>query len=184
PGARHAFNVGLAAKLAVGADFPSYARHFGGERPQLIHHGVHGVFKLENLALHVDGDLLGKVAVGDGDGDFGDVAHLPRPVAGHAPARLAADLPGAGHAFNVGLAAQLAVGADFTSHAGHFRGERPQLIHHGVHGVFELENLALDVDGDLLGQVAVGDGDGDFGNIAHLAGQVAGHAVDRVSEVL
>ena len=39
-------------------------------------------------------------------------------------------------------------------------------------------------DGDLLGQVAVGDGRGDLGDVPHLAGQVAGHAVDAVGQVL
>ena len=33
-------------------------------------------------------------------------------------------LPGAGHAFDLGLAAELAFGADLAGHAGHFRGER------------------------------------------------------------
>ena len=32
----------------------------------------------ENLAAHIDGDLLRQVAVGDGDRDLGDVAHLRR----------------------------------------------------------------------------------------------------------
>ena len=74
------------------------------------------------------------------------------------------------------LAAQLAFGADFARHAGHFRGEGAKLVHHRVDGVLQLEDLALDVDGDLLGQVAVGDGGGDVGDVAHLGGQVAGHA--------
>ena len=42
----------------------------------------------------------------------------------------------------------------------------------------------LHVDGDLLRQVAVGDGGGHLGDVAHLAGQVAGHRVDVVGEVL
>ena len=40
----------------------------------------------------------------------------------------------------------------------HFRGERVQLVDHRVDGVLELEDLALDVDGDLAREVAVGDG--------------------------
>ena len=34
-------------------------------------------FKREDLALHLDGDLRGKIAVGDGGGHVGDVADLP-----------------------------------------------------------------------------------------------------------
>ena len=35
-------------------------------------------------------------------------------------------LPGAGDALHVGLAAELAFGADFAGHAGHFGGERTE----------------------------------------------------------
>ena len=78
-------------------------------------------------------------------------------------------LPGAGHAVHVGLSAELALGAHLAGHAGHLRGERAELVDHRVDGVLELEDLALDVDGDLLGEVAVGDGRGDVGDVAHLA---------------
>ena len=76
-------HLGLAAELAFGADLARHARHFGGERAQLIDHRVDGVLELQDLAAHVDGDLLRQVAVGDGDGDLGDVADLRGQVAGH-----------------------------------------------------------------------------------------------------
>ena len=38
---------------------------------------------------------------------------------------------------------------------------------------FEQQDLAAHVDGDLLRQVAAGDGGRDLGDVAHLAGQVA-----------
>ena len=63
-------------------------------------------------------------------------------------------LPGAGDALHVGLAAELAFGADLARHPRHFRGERGELVHHRVDGVLQLEDLALHVDRDLLGQVA------------------------------
>ena len=47
-------------------------------------------------------------------------------------------------------------------------GERAELIDHRVDGVLQLEDLALDVDGDLLRQVAVGDGGRHLGDVAHL----------------
>jgi hypothetical protein len=62
PGAGHARAPRLAAEFAVGADFASHARHFGGERAQLIHHRVDGFFELQNFAAHIDRDLAGKVA--------------------------------------------------------------------------------------------------------------------------
>ena len=85
---------------------------------------------------------------------------------------------------HVGLAAELAFGADFLRDAGHLRGERAELVHHRVDGVLQLEDLALRVDGDLLRQVAVGDRGGDLGDVAHLVGEVAGQDVHVVGEVL
>ena len=41
-----------------------------------------------------------------------------------------------------GLAAQLAFGAHFAGHARHFRGEGVELVHHGVDGVFQLQDFA------------------------------------------
>src|SRR6185437_8207144 len=49
---------------------------------------------------------------------------------------------------------------------------------------FELEDFAPDVDGDLAGEVAGGDGGGDLRDVAHLAGEVGGHGVDGIGEVL
>ena len=54
-------------------------------------------------------------------------------------------LPGAGDALHVGLAAELALGADLAGDAGHLGGERAELVHHRVDGVLELEDLALHV---------------------------------------
>ena len=40
----------LAAQLAVRAHFAGHARHFAGERVQLVHHGVQRVFELQDFA--------------------------------------------------------------------------------------------------------------------------------------
>ena len=117
-----------------------------------------GVLQLQDLAPDVDGDLLGQVAVGDGGGHLGDVAHLGGEVAGHEVDGVGQVLPRAGHALDLGLPAELAFGADLAGHAGDLGGEGVELIHHRVDGVLQLQDFALHVDGDLLGQVAVGDG--------------------------
>ena len=168
PRAGDAGHVRLAAELAVGADLARDARHLGGERAQLIDHRVDGVLELEDLALHVDGDLLREVAGGHGLGHVGDVAHLGREVAGHGVDALGQILPRAGDALHVGLAAERAFGADLARDARHLGGERAELIDHRVDGVLQLENLALHVDGDLLRQVAHGDGGRHLGDVAHL----------------
>ena len=136
---------------------------------ELVHHRVDGVLQLENLALHVDRDLLRQVAVGHGGRHGGDVAHLAGQVAGHRVHGVGQVLPRAGHAFHVGLAAELSFGTHLAGHARHFRGERAQLVHHRVDGVLQLQDLALHVDGDLLRQVAVGHGRRHGGDVAHLA---------------
>ena len=65
--------------------------------------------------------FLRQVAVGDGRGHLGDVAHLGGQVAGHRVDAVGQVLPGAGDALHVGLAAELAFGADLAGHAGHLR---------------------------------------------------------------
>ena len=184
PGAADAGDLGLAAEFAFGADFAGDAGDFAGEGVELVDHRVDGVFEFENFALHVDGDLAREVAAGHGGGDFGDVADLGGQVAGHGVDGVGQILPGAGDAGYDGLAAEFAVGADFAGDAGDFGGERAQLIDHRVDGFFELKDFAADIDRDLAGKVAAGDGGGDFGDVADLAGEVAGHGVHGVGEIL
>src|SRR5207237_569660 len=52
-----------------------------------------------------------------------------------------------------------------------------------VDRVLQLENLAANFDGDLLRQVAHGDGRRDLGDVAHLSGEVRRHRVDGVGQV-
>ena len=85
-------------------------------------------------------------------------------------------LPGAGDALDVRLPAELALGADLLRDARDLRGERVELVDHLVDDVLDLENLAFDVDGDLLRQVAVGDRGGDLRHVAQLHGEVRRHA--------
>src|SRR5262249_33790653 len=155
---------------------------FRGEAVQLIDHRVDGVLELENLALDVDGDLLGKVAAGDGRRDFSDVAHLAGQVRRHRVDVVGKVLPRTGDAADVRLAAALVFRRGFSRLAADFRGEAVQLVHHRVDGVLELEDLAFDVDRDLARQVAVGDGDRDFRDVSNLAREVRRHRVDVVGE--
>ena len=96
------------------------ARHLGRERVELVDHRVDGVLQLEDLAAHVDRDLLRQVAVRDGGGDGGDVAHLAGEVAGHVVDAVGQVLPRAGDALDLRLPAQLALGADLARDARHF----------------------------------------------------------------
>src|SRR6266852_1095775 len=184
PCACHTRHLRLAAQLAFRADFAGHASHFGSEGVELIHHRVDGVLELENLAFHVHRDLARQIAAGHGRGDFGDVTHLTGEVTGHRVYGVREILPGAGDARHVGLSSQTTFSADLARHACHFASERVELIHHRVDGVFEQEDFAADVHCDFFREVAAGDGCGDFGNIANLTRQVAGHRVDGVGEIL
>src|SRR5439155_1451844 len=178
-------DLGLAAQPALGAHLARHARDFVGEGVQLVDHRVDGLLELEDLAADVDGDLLGEVALLHGGGDLGDVADLAGQVAGHEVDVVSQVFPDAGHALDVGLAAELALGADLAGDARDFTGEGVELVDHRVDGLLELEDLTADVDGDLLGEVALLDGGGDVGDVAihevHVVSQVfpdAGDALD------
>src|SRR5207302_5770380 len=93
-------------------------------------------------------------------------------------------LPGAGHVLDVGLTAELALGADLACDARDLGREGAELVDHAVDGVLEVEDLAANVDADLAREVAGGDGLGDVGDVSDLRRQVAGHRVDVVGEVL
>ena len=163
PRAGNARHHGLAAETAFGADLARDARHLGGERAQLIHHRVDGFLQLQDLAAHVDGDLLRQVALGDGDRHLGDVAHLSGQVDGHRVDALGEVLPDARHLADLRLAAELAVGADLARDARHLGGEHRELLDHRIDDGRRAQELALqrasvDVEAHGLQKVALGDG--------------------------
>src|ERR1041384_2088000 len=43
----------LATGFAFGPPSGSHASHFGGKRPELIHHRVHGVLEFQDFAAHI-----------------------------------------------------------------------------------------------------------------------------------
>src|SRR5207244_2020509 len=155
-----------------------------GEGVELVHHGVERFLELEDFARHVHSDLLRQVALRHGGCNFGDVAHLSGQVAGHRVDAVGQVLPRSDDGRAGRLAAEPAFGAILARDTRHFAGERVELVHHRVDGVLELQDFTRDVDGDLLGQVAARDGGRDLGDVANLRGQVAGHRIDAVGEVL
>src|SRR6266536_2262245 len=155
-----------------------------GGLAQVGDHLVDVVLELADLAGGVDRDRPGEVALGHRRGHLGDGADLGGQVAGELVHVLGEPLPGAGHALDLGLAAQLALGAHLARDPGHLRREGGELVDHPVAGVLQLEDLAARVDGDLLRQVALGHRGGHLGDVADLGGQVAGKLVDVVGEVL
>ncbi len=174
----------LAAELAFGADFARDAAHFRRERVELIDHRVDGVLQLEDFALHVDRDLAREVAVGDGGRDVGDVADLAGQVRRHRVDVVGEVLPGAGDAGHCGLAAELAFGADLARHAAHFRA-KPLSWSTIVLMVFFSSRISPFTSTVIFRERSpLGDGGGDVGDVADLTGQVRGHRVDGVGQVL
>src|SRR5207244_2191686 len=125
-----------------------------------------------------------QVAVGDGGGHGGNVADLAGQVTGHEVHVICEVLPGAGDTLHLRLSARQRFRSQLAGDTGHFRCERVELIDHRVDRVLQLENFPLHVDGDLLRQVAVGDGGRHGGNVTHLGGEVTGHEVHVVGKVL
>src|SRR5690606_39260219 len=156
----------LAAEFALGADLASDAGDFGGERIELVDHRVDGVLQLEDLSLDRESDVQGQGAGGHRGGNLGDVADRAGDVRGDRVHVVGEVRPGAADPGDVRLTAELSFGADLARHAGHFAGKSVELVDHRVDGVLQLEDLSLDVDGDLLRQVAGGDRGGDFGDVA------------------
>src|SRR5206468_2299850 len=143
-----------------------------GKRGELVHHRVDGDFEFEDFPFNIDRNLFGQVAVSDGGGHSRDVADLVGQVAGHEIHIIRQVLPSAGQTSNVGLATQFSFGPHFAGHTSHFGSERGELVHHRVDGVFQFQNLAFDIDGNLLGQIAVGHGRGHGSDITNLPSKI------------
>src|SRR5207237_74782 len=150
PRPRDALHLGLAAELALGAHFAGDSGDLVGEGRELVDHDVDGVLQLEDLALDVDGDLLGQVALGHGGRDLGDVPDLAGEVGRQEVDVVGEVLPGAGHALDARLTAELAFGAHLAGDSGDLVGERRQRVGHAVDGLGQGGDLALGLDGDLL----------------------------------
>lgn len=93
-------------------------------------------------------------------------------------------LPGPLDAFDFSLPAELALCTDFSGHPRHFSSELTQRLRHSVDGVFEVKNLAVRSDHDLLRKVTAGDSFRDLRNGSHLVGQVLRHQIDIVGNGL
>src|SRR5207253_2190620 len=184
PGPRDPADVRLPAELAFGADLAGDAGDLRGEGVGRASRRDDGVLQLQDLPVDVVRDLLRQVSGRDRRRDVGDVAHLGGQVARHQVDVVGQVLPRTGYAFDLGLPAELAFGADLAGDAGDLRGEGRELVHHRVDRVLQLQDLALDVDRDLLRQVSGRDRRRDLGDVAAFRGHVARHQVDVVGQVL
>ncbi len=156
----------MSAQSAFAAHFAGHAGDFGGERSQLLDHGVEGFFQLQDFAAHIDRNFLRQVAVRDRRRDLGNVAHLASQVAGHEVHFVGEILPRTGHSGDLSLSAEFAVGPDLPRHTRDLAGE------------------CFHVHRDLARQVAAGHRGGNFGDVAHLCRKVPRHRVDGIRKIL
>ena len=155
----------------------------GGE-PQVVDHRIDVVFELGHFAARFDLDRARQVALGHRGRHFGDGAHLRGQVGGKQVDVAGQVLPGAGGAGHVGLTAETAFDADFARHRGHLIGEGRERVGHIVDGFGERRHLAFRFHREVLLEIAVGDRGHHLDDAAHLFGQVGGHDVDGVGQVL
>ena len=149
----------------------------------MVNHRVDRVLQFENFALRVRRDFARQIAIRHRRGHFGDISHLAGQIARHQIDVIGQIFPRSAHAPNLRLAAQFAFGADFASDAGHFRGERTELVNHRIDCVFQFADFALHINRDFLAQIAICDRRGDFGDIPHLASQITSHQIDVIGQI-
>ena len=105
-------------------------------------------------------------------------------LTGHRVDALGQVLPHAGHLGHLGLAAELAVGADLARDARHLGGEHAELLDHRVDDGRRAQELALqrpavDVEAHGLQQVALRDRGDRAGHLAGRPEQIVDQRVDR-----
>ena len=127
--ARH---VGLPAETSFDAHFACDGCDLIRKGRKRVRHIVDGFRQRCDFALRVHRQLLSKIAVGDSGHDFDDSAHLLGEVDRHDVHVVGKILPRTSYAGHFRLAAELAVGADFTRHTSDLSGERVELIHHRI----------------------------------------------------
>ena len=155
----------------------------GGE-PKVVDHRVDVVFQLRDFTARLDLDRPGQVSLGHGSGDLGDRSDLRRQIGGQQVDVAGEILPGARGARHVRLAAQPALHADLSRDVRHLIGKGRQRAGHVVDGFRERRDFAFGLDAQALLEVAVGHRGHDFHDAPHLLGEVGGHDVDVVGEIL
>ena len=123
PLALNIFNLGLATECAVRSDFSCNLRHFERECRKTIHHGVDGVFQIQNLALCFDADSFAQITPRDCSRNRCYFPDLCCEIHGHAVDILRKVLPSPFHVVHSSLTAQASLGSDLLGDLCNFPGE-------------------------------------------------------------
>src|SRR5574337_441213 len=184
PDARHAAHRRLTAETALGPDLAGDARHLVRECAELLDERVDRVLQLEDLALDVDRDRLGQVALRDGGRHARDLADLRRQVRRHQVHGVGQILPDATDALDTRLRTELAFAADFLRDAGHLGAELREPGDHAVDDARVAQELAAPrtlrvLELHRLLEVAPRDGGHDARDLVRVAGEVVDDLVHR-----
>src|SRR5207302_11109125 len=121
-----------------------------------------------------------EIAHGDRRHDLDDPADLPGQILRHDVHGVGQIFPRSGDTEDRRLTAEPAFRANLTRNARYLAGKSVELIHHRVDGVFQFENLAFHIDGNLTRKVAAGDRRRNLRDIADLHRQFGREKVDVV----
>ena len=156
----NAAHFGLAAQFAFGTHFARHAGDFGGERGELVHHGVHRGADAEEFALHrraldLQRHFLGQVAFGHSGDNAGDLGGGPRQVFDERVDGIAGERPRAARIGQRGPLGHAAFAADGARHALDFIGHALVEANDIVEGAVNLAELAIGRRLQAHGEVAV-----------------------------
>ena len=151
---------------------------------QVADHFVDVVLEGRDFAERFHRDGARQVAFRHGGGHFRDGAHLGGQVGRELVDVIGQIFPGSGGARHAGLAAQFSFDTDFARHGGHLIGECGQRVRHVVDGFGQFGDFALGFHRQFALEVAIGHGRHDDGDAAHLVGQIAGHQIHVIRQVL
>ena len=155
-----------------------------GREAQIADHGVDVVLELRDLAARLDLYRPGQIALGHRGRHLGDGAHLGGQIRRQQVHVAGQVLPGSRRTRHVRLTTQAALHADLAGHRGHLIREGGERVGHVVDGLGQRRNLALGGHRQILFQVPVGQRRHHLHDAAHLFGEIGGHDVDGVGEVL
>jgi len=184
PGSGHIGHFCLSAKDPFRTHFPCHPGHLIGKNVQGIHHLVDSVFQFGDFTFYINGDFLGKVAIGHRGCHIGNFPYLGGKVACHNIHIVCKVFPGTGGARNGCLPAQFPFGTYLARHTGYLCGKQCKGINHAVDGIGEDQYFpSFSLFGDFLRKVSFGHGRGHRGYFPHLVGQVACHSVHIIRKV-
>ena len=155
-----------------------------GCETKVVDHRIDVVFEFRYFAAGLHLNRSGQVSLGDGGGDLGDGPHLVGKVVSQKIDVAREILPCSGCAGHVCLTAQSAFDAHLAGDCSDLVGKGGERARHVVDCFRQSSDFALRVHTQFLSEFPVGDRGHDLHDAAYLLGEVGGHNVHVVGEIL